>query len=401
MSNMDKIRIAYLMHGVFYGGGTRSLYLLLKSIKNEVYDKSIFTISCHSEKIKNDFERYVNHFEIFPLDTIGYNQVSESSYLHFKLSANKSNRKFVDKLKQMKIDILHVNSSVFPQVLKSVKENSNIKIVTHVREWLTFKEGGKLQKYMIDQIYRYSDAIIAISENEATPFIHHPNIHILPNPFDFAGIQKVNGNFREVNSIQKKTIVVGMLAHFNRYKGHIDFIKALKYLLENQSSKYFFLFIVVGVKAKTPLWKRFVKKLLGKKDYHAEVLNYIKKYKLENHVKLIPYTHKIFEVLKEIDIVVRPAITGDPWGRDIIEAMAMGKPIVATGNSEFFVRNGENGYLVPPNQADKMAEKILDLINDPEKRILFGQKGFQKARKLCDIEEYGKKIDRIYQSLVG
>jgi glycosyltransferase involved in cell wall biosynthesis len=101
------------------------------------------------------------------------------------------------------------------------------------------------------------------------------------------------------------------------------------------------------------------------------------------------------------DIYVRPDNTAQPWGRDIIEAMALKKPVIATGTSEFYVENGVTGYLVPPKNPEKLAEKIFELINDPQKRLAMGEVGYTKIKSMCDLEEYGKKMIRIYDNLIS
>ena len=118
------------------------------------------------------------------------------------------------------------------------------------------------------------------------------------------------------------------------------------------------------------------------------------------YIKILPYTLNVFDALKAMDIVVRPSLSGDPWGRDVIEAMALGKPVVATGTSEFYVENGVTGYLVPPGQPQPLAQKILALINEPAQRKDFGRRGRAKIKRICDLQQYGRKITEIYQGLL-
>ena len=100
-----------------------------------------------------------------------------------------------------------------------------------------------------------------------------------------------------------------------------------------------------------------------------------------------------------MDIMVRPSCAGDPWGRDIIESMAFGKPVVATGDSEYLVKEGVTGYLVPRQLPERLAEKILDLINNPQKRKVFGENGKERVLGMCDLSKYGSKIMKVYRNL--
>ena len=101
-----------------------------------------------------------------------------------------------------------------------------------------------------------------------------------------------------------------------------------------------------------------------------------------------------------MNIIVRPAISGDPWGRDIIESMSLKKPIIATGISNFFVEDGLTGFLVSPKDSKNLANKILELINDPIKARIFGEVGYEKVKRMCDISSFGKKMDNIYQEVL-
>jgi len=395
-----KIRIAYLQHGIVYGGAPMSLYLLQRSIETFDYEKYGYTTSIHSKEL---YELMMTQcLNIYPIKLfqIHNNQYGSPSIINF-IFKNSNVKKFCALLKELKIDILHVNSTVFPQINRYIKANSSIKIVTHVRELIPRYGLGLVQKYLIKEIGQYSDAIIAISDNEAQPFNNFNNLHVLPNPFNFSSmISLKNNSFRESEGIERNTVLVGMSGQFNKFKGHINFIKSIKYVLEKAGNKQKVLFLIIGVRERTATWKRVIKGLLLRDDYGSIVADIIKKDEVESFVKLIPYTIDIFDILIDVDIFVRPAITGDPWGRDVIEAMAMKKPVIATGTSQFYIKDGITGYLIPPNEPKLLAEKIIDLVNDPGKRIAFGEKGYEIVRSMCDMEKYGQSIDYIYRNIL-
>lgn len=398
---IKKIRIAYLQHGLSYGGAPMSMYLLQKSIEIFGYDKYLFTTGIYSNELCNLLKTQCREIHIIKVFQIHNNQCGSPSAINFIFKKSNINR-FCDLLKERRIDILHINTSVFPQILRFIKTNSNVKIVTHVRELIPRYGLGIVQKYLIEEISQYSDAIIAISDNEAQPFANFRNLHILPNPFNFASIASVKKNsFRESEGIERNTVLVGMIGAFHKLKGHINFLKSIKYALEKVGSKQKVMFLIIGVAEKKPTWERIANAALLRDDYGSIVGKTIKKNKLESLVKLIPYTLSIFDILSDVDIMVRPATTGDPWGRDVIEAMAMKKPLVATGTSQFYIKDGITGYLVPPNDPQALAEKIADLINDTEKRIAFGENGYEIVRSMCDMDKYGQSVDYIYRDILA
>ena len=126
----------------------------------------------------------------------------------------------------------------------------------------------------------------------------------------------------------------------------------------------------------------------------------IERENLAGDVVVVPPTLNFLEILKDLDILVRPSLLGDPWGRDVIEGMALGKPVVATGSSDFYVKNGTTGYLVPPHFPDRIADRILELVLAPERRKAMGEEGRRKIRSMCDMEEYGSRVRSIYENML-
>jgi glycosyltransferase involved in cell wall biosynthesis len=66
----------------------------------------------------------------------------------------------------------------------------------------------------------------------------------------------------------------------------------------------------------------------------------------------------------------------------LAEAMVSGLPVIATsvGGIPSMVEHGKTGWLVPPHNPPDLANAILDLLNNPEKRTRLGQAARQRAR---------------------
>jgi glycosyltransferase involved in cell wall biosynthesis len=89
-------------------------------------------------------------------------------------------------------------------------------------------------------------------------------------------------------------------------------------------------------------------------------------------------------------------------GKVLVEAMAMGKPIIACsiGGIPDIVRFGENGLLVPVGDAEAWVEAIASLCRDPERRRRMGDAGKQMAARYSE-EDMIKRIDRLYGKLLN
>ena len=83
------------------------------------------------------------------------------------------------------------------------------------------------------------------------------------------------------------------------------------------------------------------------------------------------------------DIFCAPATSRESFGMILLEAMATGRPIVATNIEGFasVVTDGEEGLLVPPMTVRPLADGLLTLLNDKQLRLQMGQKGLITAQK--------------------
>ncbi len=81
------------------------------------------------------------------------------------------------------------------------------------------------------------------------------------------------------------------------------------------------------------------------------------------------------------DLCVSPATQGESFGIVLIEAMSAGKPIVASDIEGYntVINDGHEGFLVPKEHPLKLAEKIIELIQNKPLRLAMGQRGREKA----------------------
>jgi glycosyltransferase involved in cell wall biosynthesis len=87
----------------------------------------------------------------------------------------------------------------------------------------------------------------------------------------------------------------------------------------------------------------------------------------------------------------------------ILEYMGLRLPVVSTavGGSPELVREGENGFLVPPGSPAALARRILDLLRDPALRKTMGEKGREIVATEFDVEQMRVSYDALYQELTG
>lgn len=120
------------------------------------------------------------------------------------------------------------------------------------------------------------------------------------------------------------------------------------------------------------------------------------------HTVQLPWQNSeidFYNLLNCADIFLMPS-TAEAFGLMAIEAMALGKPVVAFKNTslEELISDGNDGLLASYKNSHELAICIKDLINNPEKIQEMGQKGLQKVEEQYSFSKYKKSLADCYIS---
>ena len=130
---------------------------------------------------------------------------------------------------------------------------------------------------------------------------------------------------------------------------------------------------------------RFV--IAGEGELRPALERQIRDHHLEKHVFLAGFRPDVLSVHKAFDIFVMSSVT-EGLGTSVLDAMACGKPIVATtaGGIPEVVKDGTTGLLVPPRNHDAMAAALVTLLADQEARRAMGAAGQARVRERFSAE---------------
>lgn len=134
----------------------------------------------------------------------------------------------------------------------------------------------------------------------------------------------------------------------------------------------------------------------------ADNKNYISKLKT-TYKELNVFWHgflghdKMLETIKEMHIMIHPAICLEVFGLSIAEALINCRPVIATrcGGPEMQIKDGINGWLIPPNNSEAITEQVRALISSPEL--------IETASGNCTIHPVEKHISQLketYESIL-
>jgi glycosyltransferase involved in cell wall biosynthesis len=206
-------------------------------------------------------------------------------------------------------------------------------------------------------------------------------IKLIYNGLELENFALQNHNKKEVRkdlTLDPNQKIIITVANLIPYKGHVDLLKAAAIVIKNQTDS---LFLLVGE-------DRGIKKSLEDLSRELGIIQ---------NVVFMGQRNDIPRLLAASEVSVLPSHE-EGFSNVILESMAAGLPIVATcvgGNPEAVV-DGETGWLVPPNNSEELALKIMDLLNDSEKAKRWGEKGRRIVSEKFSAEKMVAEFVKLY-----
>lgn len=162
--------------------------------------------------------------------------------------------------------------------------------------------------------------------------------------------------------------IIGMAARLQRWKGVHVFVEAARRVRVAHPEAFF---VVVGGAHALEA------------DYPEALRRQASEAGLDGHLAFVGFQANVPEWFQAMDIVVHASTEPEPFGMVLIEAMAQGKPVVATGSGGpvEIVTEGEDGRLVPPGDAGALADVLVSLLETPEGRAAMGTAARQRAQR--------------------
>jgi glycosyltransferase involved in cell wall biosynthesis len=204
-----------------------------------------------------------------------------------------------------------------------------------------------------------------------------PRNVVIYNGFDFARVKDVN-TVSVGPTLDKQTVIIGMVAEFNPYKDYLTYLEAARLL---GGSRHDLLFLCVGG---GEMLKRCQTAAAGLRN-----------------VQFLGERKNVEEIVETFDIGVLCTFV-EGLSNSIMEYMALGKPVVATdgGGTRELVVDGETGMLVPASDPAALASAIEHLVEHPDLRQRMGTAGQVKIRTQLSLDRMIEQTVALYQQAV-
>jgi glycosyltransferase involved in cell wall biosynthesis len=284
-------------------------------------------------------------------------------------------------IKKNDIQIIYANtvkSAIYGLFVKCL---INRRLVCHVRDNV---KSRILKKLLIKR----SDVIISISRHIYEQFSSDlKSNYLIYGGIDTEKWRKTEDKVEKMSLLASTSILIACIGQITGWKNQTDFIHVAKNISDKHENVYF---VIIG------------EDLSGReKKYKNELLKLVKSLNLQDRIQFLGHREDIKEVMNGIDILVHPAID-EPFGRVLIEAMALEKPVVAynCGGPAEIILDGETGFLVEPHNFEQLAEKTMKLIDDKELCIRMEKAGRQRVVEKFNIERYVREMEAVFDDLM-
>ena len=289
-------------------------------------------------------------------------------------------KSFVKVIKEEKPCIVHTHASLSARIAAKICKTP----VVHTRHCI---EGKK--SFPVNAVYRLINKTLsayvtgvsrAVYDNLIADGIPESKVALIYNGItplkDFSQEEKLSA--RRKYSIPEDALTVGLVARLENVKNPLLFVRAAKLVAERIPNAFFV--------------------LCGDGSLRDKVTEEISP--IKDRVLMTGYTKDVETLYNTMDIF---ALTSDSEALSIaiIEALTAGAAVVTTrsGGPTEIIEDGENGLTVPCNNEEALADAIVYLAQNPEKRKLFSQRGKKLATEKFSALKMAEAIGNIYTKL--
>ena len=363
------------VHGMeLIGGAERDLLFLLRHLDRTRW---LPAVAC---PVQGEFRDEVQALgvPVFPVTFPPWRKVSSWFF------RSPAVRELAAVWKRFRPELVHVNDLWWvPQTLRAARQvaERSCPLVAHVRQHLNAQ---KATVYQLDRV----EYVVAVSRR-IQEALEHGGVSPERVSTVYSGVEIPEGvgdpsNVRAKHAIPSDALIVGTVANLLPIKGLETMIEALP-----------------AVRAKVPM-AHYVVVGGGSAAYLRELTNVCKDRAVNDVVHFVGPQHHPWAYLASMDVYVQPS-RDEALGIAAIEAMAMGKPVVAArvGGLPEVVIEGSTGLLFPAGDASALSEAVVTLFEQPAVRLAMGRAGRERARAVFALDKTIARIQDIYQQALA
>jgi len=292
------------------------------------------------------------------------------------------------RLRRTAPDVLHtylVSANVFGAVAGRL---AGVPAVITSRRDTGFSRNWRLRLFeewlvnpIVDRVVAVSPAIAETTRRERG--LRPERILTIENGVDLAALEpgrRLRDDTRRSWGLSAEDTAVGVVGHLSPIKGHADFLHAAALLAAAHRRVHFF--------------------VVGDGPLRSSLEALARDLGLGDRVAFTGARDDVPRLLGMLDVVAVPS-HAEGMSNALLEAMAMGRPVVATavGGNVDVVRDGVTGLLVPPGDPPALAGALAELIANPSLAAALGVEARCRVGQELSLERMLRRYEELYRSL--
>ena len=282
--------------------------------------------------------------------------------------------------------MIHVNDIWWvPHTVRAVAGcvAKSVPIMAHVRQEI---EPVKVRRYELDRVV----AVIAISRQIEQSLIAggvsarkvrtvYSGIDLSERPLTYN-----DQAIRQMIGLPNGAVLLGTVANLFPRKGYEVMLRALPAIVRAVPTVHY---VIVGS---------------DDHDYAVRLKRLAQELNIADRVHIVGFQDPVQPILASLDLYVHPALM-EGFGIAVVEAMAMGKAVVATttGGLPEVVAQGETGLLVPPGDVESLAATVVSLLQDDSRREQMGGNGRARAQERFSLDASVMHMEQLYGEILA
>lgn len=372
-----KIKVLYINHTANIGGTETNLFNIIRFASSSSFQPVGVLLPT-----EGPFSSYLKSLGV-PVGIISYYGIrAKNPFRYFQTLGM-----LYAWIHRVKPDIIHLNHQWLIAYAYRIGKLMGVPVVCHFRDFADAEYFQHNRRYLSNV-----SRVIAISRAVEDRLVANgiPSDRII-QIYDGIDLQKFNPQ-RALTQSKKNvqgdnTIVIGYVGRLVQWKGVEDLLLAAYYLLKERPRGVRFVFVGEGEDG-------------GR--YVTELKDMAKNLGISDLVFFAGFQPNVSAALASMDVVVLPS-HGEPLGNIVLEAMAMGKLVIATndGGAAEIISSQVDGFLVPPKDPVMLArtiQQVLDLPNEIQRQISWS--ATKKIEKYFSIQSQVKNLAKLYHDVI-
>lgn len=368
---MKKITVMHVITRFDKGGSAQNTYLSVLGLKkNHFHTVLVSGRTLESEMKSEETEALNEDIQILQSENIEFIQCPSLVREINIVKDIKALYEIVKIIKKCKPSIIHTHTSKAGLLGRWAAKLCEVPIIIHSPHGhVFFGYFGPIQSKLFILLEKWAslitDKIVTLTDREKRDHLVHKISKERKFSVIFSGVDL--RKFKEISlhkklelkqklGIPERSQIVGTVGRLVPIKGHEYFIKAARYILLKHPQTHFL--------------------IIGDGSLREDLETKAQKLGVDKNLLFLGWREDVDVILSLFDIFVLSSLN-EGMGRVLVEAMALGKPIVASdvGGIPDLVIHNKNGLLVRPKKSKELADSIQILMENEKKRKEMGNEG--------------------------